>query len=80
MTTVVNNPADGTDNGGSSMGVGMIVGIIVVIALIVLFFMFFFRGAGNTTAPTTNEGGTGVEIPSQVDVNVDGLPNGNGGQ
>jgi hypothetical protein len=67
MTTVVNNPG-GTDTANS--GMGFLMGIILLLAVLFLFFYFglpAIRGA--TRAPQIN-------VPGQIDVNVDTPANG----
>ena len=62
MTTVVNNPAPVSDNGGS----GFLVGIFVLIILGLVFFYFglpVIKKMGRPSAPQIN-------IPSQIDVNI----------
>jgi predicted metalloprotease len=74
MTTVVNNPAPTSGNGDS--GMGMVIGIIVVILVVILLVLFglpALRGGGGTDVPDTNApagGGTEINIPDKVDVNV----------
>lgn len=68
MATVVNTPSSGGDSSGMGFAVGM-----VVLLLIVLMFVFWGmpmlrRG---TSAPQVN-------IPDQVDVNVNGGGSGQG--
>ncbi|MEO5635097.1 MAG: hypothetical protein ABIS26_00040 [Candidatus Paceibacterota bacterium] len=63
MTTVINNPGQGTSEGS---GMGMVVGVILAIILIGLFLVYGLpRLRGNNA-------------PSNVDVNVQ-LPSGNSG-
>ncbi len=69
MTTVVNTPPSSGDNGNS----GIIIGVVIL--LIVLFLLFFFGAPflrGNRTAPAPQSGG--VQVPSQIDVNVNKAP------
>jgi hypothetical protein len=68
VATIVNTPGSAADSGGSGFAMGM-----VAILIIVLLFVFFGlpmlrRGVGSTQ----------VNIPDQVDVNVQG--GGSGGQ
>jgi hypothetical protein len=65
MATIVNTP--GTTREGS--GTGLIVGVLLAIVLIALFFIYglpAIRGTGS-------DAGTTVNIPENVDVNVQGL-------
>lgn len=72
MATVINNP---TGNDGGS-GMGMVIGIIVVILVVILLVLFglpALRGGGGTDAPDANaptDGGAELNVPDQVDVNV----------
>ena len=61
MATVVNNPGGTTDSGS---GIGMLVGIILLLAIVFLFFAYGLPMLNrSTTTPQVN-------IPDQVDVNV----------
>ena len=65
MTTVINTP--GTTQ--ESSGVGLVVGVIVAIVIVALFLMYglpALRGTAN------DGGGTNINIPEKVDVNVQG--------
>ena len=69
MATIINNPDSGDKGGG---GLGMIIGAIVLVLVIVLFFVYglpAMRNSGDST-------GTDVNVPDQIDVNVD-TPNNN---
>lgn len=61
MTTIVNNPPSSDNSGGP---IGMIVGIIVLVILVYLGYVYglpAIRQMGGTPQ---------VNIPSQIDVNV----------
>ncbi len=62
MVTVVNNPAPSNDSGN---GIGMLVGLIVVLAMGYLFFMY-----GIPALRQMQLGGTQINVPSKIDVNV----------
>jgi len=70
LTTVVNNPSGGSDSGS---GAGFMVGILVLAVLAVLFFAY------GLPALRQSAGGVRVEVPDQIDVDVNG-PQGGGGQ
>lgn len=65
MATVVNNPAPSSDSSGSGMGflLGIIILILFVIGLLYLGLPHLRSGFG---------GGTQINIPDKVDVNVQG--------
>ncbi len=63
MATVINNPDTSTDRGGNG---AMIVGIVLAV---ILLFMFFYYGL---PALRGNNGGTNVNVPDRVDLNVNG--------
>lgn len=81
MATVINNPPaqPAPSDQGSGLGVGLIVGIVVVI-LIVLFLLFLLPWWGTNRAPAPaapqeeniNVDIPDVNLPDQVDVNVEG--------
>jgi hypothetical protein len=67
MATVINSPR--TDD---ASGVGVIVGIIIALAIIVLAALYFvpaIRG-GNAGTGTEDSGGTQINVPDQVDLNL----------
>ena len=71
MTTVVNNPGSSGDDGGS----GVVVGVVILV--VVLFLIFFFGLPylkGNQTSNQAPQSGGGVQVPSQIDVNVNKNP------
>lgn len=75
MATVVNNPPPSSE--GSSMG--MIVGIIIVLVIIVLVVMFGLpalrQGASSENESidvNVPQAAPDVNIPDEVDVNVEG--------
>ncbi|QQS44680.1 hypothetical protein IPM65_03740 [Candidatus Roizmanbacteria bacterium] len=60
--------AETTNEGsGAGMSMGMMMGIMLVVLLLILFFIF--RG-GFGMGGTGNTGGTDVQIPDKVDVNI----------
>lgn len=61
MATVVNTPAQGE----SSSGMGFMMGMILL--LVVLFLLFYY---GLPAIRNAGSGGTSVNIPDKVDVNV----------
>lgn len=61
MATVVNTPSSGGDGGGTGFLMGMVL-------LIVIVFLFIFYGLPMLRQSATPE----VNIPDQVDVNVNG--------
>lgn len=65
MATIINNPDSGGGNGGG--GMGMIIGAIVLVLVLVLLFVYGIPALRNSS----NSGGTEVNIPDKVDVNVD---------
>lgn len=64
MATVINNPD--TSSAESNSGVGIIVGVVLAIVILFLFFSYALP------AMRGNNGGTNVNIPEKVDVNVNG--------
>lgn len=64
----VREPA--SDKNGGSMGV--IMGIILVLLLALLFFVFFGRGFFGAQQDTTPD----VQVPDEIDVNIDTPQNG----
>ena len=65
MATVINNPDSGGDNSG---GMGMVIGAIVLVLILILFFVYglpALRGGSDAGS------GTQVNVPDQIDVNVD---------
>ena len=63
MTTIVNNPAPASDNYGSGFLVGVIV--LVVIGLLVWFYGVPAMRGTTDKAPVPQ-----INVPSQIDVNV----------
>lgn len=62
MTTII-NPGGG--DGGN--GVGMILGVVIALVVIFLFFVY-----GLPAIRGGNDGGTNINVPEQIDVNVNG--------
>lgn len=62
MATVINNPGNGESNGG---GAGLIIGIVILVVVVALFFIYGLPAMRN------NDSGTTVNVPDQIDVNVD---------
>ena len=60
MATVINNP----DTSGSGGGMGMVLSVLLVIVVIVLFFVYGLPAMRGTNRGTT------VNVPDQVDINV----------
>jgi hypothetical protein len=69
MATVINNPNPGTQTSSTDTGpgTGFVVGLILVVLLIVLFFAF---GRGAFRGDSTPSGGTNINVPEKVDVDV----------
>lgn len=68
MTTVINNPGNGTSDNGSG-GAGMIIAVVVVIAIIALFFLYGLPALRNSAGNGSNTGTT-VNVPDKIQVNV----------
>lgn len=68
MATVINNPDSGESTGG---GVGLIVGAIILLAIVVLFFVYGLPALRGTDKGTT------VNVPEQVQVDVNRDSTGN---
>lgn len=62
MATIVNNPPPSNDNSGGPMGM-----IIVLIVLVILGYLAYVYGL---PAVRQMSGGTQINIPSKIDVNV----------
>ncbi len=62
MATIVNNPAP-SDNSGGPMG--MIVGLIALMVIAYLFFVY-----GLPAVRQMRSGGTQINVPSEIDVNI----------
>jgi len=65
MTTVVNNPTPSGDSGGG----GLIAGILALVVVLILL-AYFGLPLFNRAARSVGTGGTQINIPEQVDVNV----------
>ncbi len=61
MATVINNPS--SDTGG---GAGVLLGIIVAVIIITLFFVYALPGLRGLS----RSGGTNINVPDKVDINV----------
>ncbi len=61
MATVVNNPPANTSGGGS----GFLIGVVLLILAAIAFFYYVLP-----TLSTGLSGGTQVNVPEKVDVNV----------
>lgn len=66
MTTVVNNPTPSGESGGGGLVAG-ILALVVVLVLLAYFGLPLFNMAANKAG---SGGGTQIEIPEQVDINV----------
>lgn len=62
MTTII-NPGNGNGDGN---GVGTILAVVLVIVILILFFVY------GLPALRGGNGGTNINVPDQIDVNVDG--------
>lgn len=61
MTTIVNTPSQND----SSSGVGMVIGLVLVLVIGYLFFVYGLPAMRNTKVGTPE-----INVPSQIDVNV----------
>jgi Na+-transporting methylmalonyl-CoA/oxaloacetate decarboxylase gamma subunit len=78
MATIVNNPAPTSDSSGSGMMIGLVV--LIILAIIVWFWgvPMMRRSTSEPTqnnstqmeAPENNNPGTTIQVPDQIDVNV----------
>lgn len=79
MTTVVNNPpATNTGGDNGSGGMGMVLGVLLAIIIVFLFVVFAWpalQGKGGGTPSnggnTDGTGGTTLNIPDKIDVNIE---------
>ena len=62
MTTVINTPQPDNDSSG---GMGMIIGLVVLVVFGFLFFVYGLPALRNMRF-----GGTEINIPDKIDVNV----------
>jgi len=62
MATVINNPPQSNDSGGS---MGMIVGVIVLVVLAYLFFVY-----GLPAVQQNQSGGTQINVPDKIEVDI----------
>ena len=72
MATIVNNPPVSSSQGGptapaehSDSGMGFFIGLLVVIVLGVLFFAYALPAMRSD-----NSGGTNINVPDRINVNV----------
>jgi len=70
MTTIVNTPPSSSDNGNG----GMIIGIFVLIILGLLFFYFGLPAIRNMGTPQINVPAPVINLPGEIDVNVQQTP------
>ncbi len=85
--TIINNPGGsapqqpvantGGDNGGG-FGSGVVVTVLIIVLVVFLAFFVFGRGGngGNgaemdAPAPSKPTGGTNIQVPEEIDINVD---------
>ena len=68
MATVINNPPGSGESAGGG-GAGLVVGVIVAIILVVLFFVYALP-ALRPVPGNQGDGGTTIQIPDKLDVNV----------
>lgn len=66
MTTIVNNPAQASDTGGS----GFLIGAVVVIGFIALLLYFGIMAMGRIKTAQVNVPAPQVVLPNKIDVNV----------
>lgn len=78
MATVINNPGPSNGDGGNSGGgSGVVIGVVLAIVILgILFFYVLPNMGGNAPAdpaPAANDGGgdTTIEVPDEIDVNVE---------
>lgn len=58
-------------NSEHGLGMGMIFGILLVVLLVILFFLFGSNfGFGGTTNTGGENGGTEIQVPDEIDVNI----------
>lgn len=69
MTEQINQVQPSADNGGSGMGMGLIVGIIIVILVVLVFLLF---GRGGTAPEATDGGANNLDVTIEGDVPIDG--------
>lgn len=66
MATVINNPpGESSGGGGGGLVVGIVAAIVVILLLMFVVLPEFRDGNGTST------GDTNIEVPEQVDVNVE---------
>lgn len=70
MTTVINSRPAPSDNGA----IATIIGIFVIIVLALLFFYFGLPAISKLGAPQVNVPAPVINVPSEIDVNVNQTP------
>ena len=66
MTTVINNPGEGSND--NSSGMGIIFGVIIAIILIALFFVYGLPALRRTNQAQPS--GPTINVPETIDINV----------
>lgn len=66
-TTIINPPAQGESSSNGGSGMGFILGIILILFLVVLFFVYVLPLIQQSITQGT---GTQVNIPKDINVNV----------
>jgi hypothetical protein len=66
MATIINNPP-GSGNSNNDSGAGFLVGIVLLIIFVAAFFIY-----GLPYLRDRNSGGTQINIPDEVNVDVNG--------
>lgn len=76
MATIVNNPPAGQQSESNSGGM-FLIGAIILLVTVFLFFYYGVPAMRNAASSVpTQQGGTSVEVPDQIDVNVSGSTEG----
>lgn len=66
MTTVINNPGEGSNNNGPGMGI--ILGVIIAIIFIALFFVYGLPALRGTNQAQPSK--PTINVPDTIDINV----------